>query len=94
MGASKSKYYYDYTRNMSEEKKINTCNCERKLSVCNCLYSEEVQDKIEEFKKEGSKSNSIVDTDAFFDAWLESLEEQEQPTCNIENQEDCENCGS
>lgn len=94
MGANKSKYYYDYTRNMSEEKKINECNCERKLSVCNCLYSEEVQDKIEEFKKEESKSNSIEDTDAFFDAWTKSLEEQEQPTCNIENQEDCENCGS
>tara|TARA_B110000003_G_scaffold137573_1_gene139323 strand:+ start:8583 stop:8738 length:156 start_codon:yes stop_codon:yes gene_type:complete len=29
-----------------------------------------------------------------FDAWLEVLEEEEQPTCNIENQEDCENCGS
>jgi hypothetical protein len=28
-----------------------------------------------------------------FDAWLEVLEE-EQLTCNIENQEDCENCGS
>ena len=30
----------------------------------------------------------------FFDAWCKSLEELEQPTCNIENQEDCENCGS
>tara|TARA_B110000908_G_scaffold15370_1_gene17514 strand:+ start:344 stop:619 length:276 start_codon:yes stop_codon:yes gene_type:complete len=31
---------------------------------------------------------------AGFDNWLDELEEQEQPTCNIENQEDCENCGS
>lgn len=30
----------------------------------------------------------------FLDAWIESLENMEQPTCNIENQEDCENCGS
>lgn len=29
-----------------------------------------------------------------FDAWLEDMEEQEQPTCNIDNQEGCENCGS
>lgn len=29
-----------------------------------------------------------------FDAWLDVLEQEEQPTCNIENQEDCENCGS
>tara|TARA_R110001599_G_scaffold298873_3_gene503699 strand:- start:900 stop:1046 length:147 start_codon:yes stop_codon:yes gene_type:complete len=29
-----------------------------------------------------------------FDAWIEVLEEEEQPTCNIENQEDCDNCGS
>lgn len=29
-----------------------------------------------------------------FDAWLDDMEEKEQPTCNIENQEDCENCGS
>ena len=29
-----------------------------------------------------------------FDAWIDDMEEQEQPTCNIENQEDCENCGS
>jgi len=94
MGANKSEYYYDYTRNMSEEKKIINCDCERNLTACTCLYSESVQDKIEEFKKEESKSNSIEDTDAFFDAWTKSLEEMEQPACNIENQEDCENCGS
>jgi hypothetical protein len=29
-----------------------------------------------------------------FDAWINVLEEEEQPTCDIENQEDCENCGS
>jgi ABC-type multidrug transport system fused ATPase/permease subunit len=26
--------------------------------------------------------------------WLEQLEEAKQPTCNIENPEDCEACGS
>ena len=29
-----------------------------------------------------------------FDAWINVLEEAEQHTCDIENQEDCENCGS
>jgi hypothetical protein len=29
-----------------------------------------------------------------FSGWLNDLEGQDQPTCNIENQEDCEACGS
>lgn len=29
-----------------------------------------------------------------FDNWLNDLEKQPQPTCNIENPEDCEACGS
>jgi hypothetical protein len=29
-----------------------------------------------------------------FDSWLNELEEARQPTCNIENPEDCEACGS
>jgi hypothetical protein len=29
-----------------------------------------------------------------FEDWLEQLEEAKQPTCNIENPEDCEACGS
>jgi hypothetical protein len=29
-----------------------------------------------------------------FEDWLEELEEAKQPTCNIENPEDCEACGS
>jgi len=36
----------------------------------------------------------ILKSRAGFNNWLDELEEQEQPTCNIENQEDCENCGS
>jgi hypothetical protein len=33
-------------------------------------------------------------SDNNFDNWLNELEEQEQPTCNIDNPEDCEACGS
>ena len=29
-----------------------------------------------------------------FEEWVNELEESEQPTCNIENPEDCEACGS
>lgn len=29
-----------------------------------------------------------------FAGWLEELEEAPQPTCNIDNPEDCEACGS
>ena len=29
-----------------------------------------------------------------FGSWLNELEEAPQPTCNIDNPEDCEACGS
>jgi hypothetical protein len=29
-----------------------------------------------------------------FGGWLEELEKAPQPTCNIDNPEDCEACGS
>jgi hypothetical protein len=29
-----------------------------------------------------------------FEDWLEELEEAKQPSCNIDNPEDCEACGS
>lgn len=29
-----------------------------------------------------------------FSDWVGQLEEAEQPVCNIENQDDCEACGS
>tara|TARA_R100000900_G_scaffold5882_1_gene6277 strand:- start:1051 stop:1224 length:174 start_codon:yes stop_codon:yes gene_type:complete len=55
------------------------CNCDKNLQECKC---ENLNETAETVVKNG------------FDAWLEVLEEEEQPTCNIENQEDCENCGS
>ena len=42
-----------------------------------------------EKKEEEKKENKIG-----FDAWIVDMEEQEQPTCNVDNPEDCENCGS
>lgn len=41
-----------------------------------------------EISKEKLKKNNS------FDNWLNDLEEQQQPTCNIDNPEDCEACGS
>lgn len=29
-----------------------------------------------------------------FESYTTDLEEKEQPTCNVDNPEDCENCGS
>tara|TARA_B110000902_G_C14245033_1_gene563947 strand:+ start:512 stop:664 length:153 start_codon:yes stop_codon:yes gene_type:complete len=29
-----------------------------------------------------------------WDSWLDALEGQDQPTCNIEDKDDCEACGS
>jgi hypothetical protein len=33
-------------------------------------------------------------SDNDFSNWLNELEEQPQPTCNLDNPEDCEACGS
>ena len=55
---------------------------------CNC----EDKDKC----KKGCETAKTAETAEHigFDAWIDDMEEQEQPTCNIDNQEDCENCGS
>jgi len=29
-----------------------------------------------------------------WDSWIVDLQEKDQPACDIDNQEDCENCGS
>lgn len=38
-------------------------------------------------------SQDINNEDAFSD-WVNKLEKEVQPTCNIDNPEDCEACGS
>ena len=40
------------------------------------------------------ENNLVEESGGDFDDWASNLEEAEQPTCNIENPEDCENCGS
>jgi hypothetical protein len=59
------------------------CNCNKNLQECKCEKA--VETAAETAETVGLKG---------FDAWINVLEEEEQPTCNIENQEDCENCGS
>lgn len=58
------------------------CNCNKNLHECKCQKAVETAETAESAESNG------------FDAWISVLEEEEQPTCNIENQEDCENCGS
>lgn len=74
----RSKYYYDYTRNMSVEQELNFCkkeNCDK--SKCNCANSTLTQEV----------------ADAFED-WMIDLTNKEQPeSCDIDDA-DCENCGS
>lgn len=93
---NKSKYYYDYTRNMNDDKKTVTCNCSRNLKACTCLYSEAVQSKLDDWIQTRSDmmSESEKKDEEFFDNWTKSLEDMEQPKCDIDNPDDCENCGS
>tara|TARA_B110000858_G_scaffold190297_1_gene238079 strand:- start:392 stop:790 length:399 start_codon:yes stop_codon:yes gene_type:complete len=132
MAANKSKYYYDYTRNMSyEEIKKTECNNMKDCSKTAEQFQESLNEwdtifdpaEKPEYSQEQlirfaelfldyklsnrkdcvcvSNCNENKDectcqrkSDAFFETWTKSLEEQEQPKCDIENQEDCENCGS
>ena len=40
------------------------------------------------------KVTAEVTAENGFDAWINVLEEEEQPTCNMDSPEDCEACGS
>ena len=60
--------------------------CDMKDCACAKMFSKQTWsdsvDKLNENKTTG------------FDSWLNELEDGDQPTCNVENPEDCENCGS
>jgi len=38
--------------------------------------------------------DDFSDLENAFGDWVNELEKQDQPTCNIDNPEDCEACGS
>lgn len=40
------------------------------------------------------KIEKMENNTSSFDNWLNDLEDAKQPTCNIDNPEDCEACGS
>lgn len=84
----KSKYYYDYTRNMADEKKLVDCNCNRVLKTCICLMSENFENRSDV----SSPDQEMSKLD--FEAYCESLKRLEVDNCNLDNPEDCENCGS
>jgi hypothetical protein len=82
-----SKYYYDYTRNMSIEQIKKHCgrpNCIKENCLC------EPGPSLDSWRASIKKEIESIG----FDAWIEDMEESEQPACNMDNPEDCENCGS
>ncbi len=72
------------------------CNCEKGLTACICLVAENVAETVETAEIiEAEVISTGIDTVLNdFSSWINDLETDEQPTCNIENPEDCENCGS
>jgi hypothetical protein len=40
------------------------------------------------------KIEKMENNTSSFDNWLNDLEDAKQPTCNIDNPDDCEACGS
>jgi hypothetical protein len=40
------------------------------------------------------KQDDFSDMEGAFGDWVNELEKQKQPTCNIDNPDDCEACGS
>ncbi len=83
-----SKYYYDYTRNMSDNKQLEICNCEKELSTCICVKQENPSFDTVKWKESVKNVNKES-----FDTWLTDMEESAQPECSIDNPT-CENCGS
>ena len=88
MSYKKSKYYYDYTRNMSENKQLKICNCDKEMSTCICVKEKKPRFSTSKWKESVRKLKKNS-----FDSWVKDLQEEEQPQCSIDNP-DCENCGS
>ena len=86
--SKKSKYYYDYTRNMSDEQIKYKCGkpvCNEEICDCKEFQPINIKTWRESLKKHNTQE---------FDNWVSDISEGNQPTCNIERNEDCENCGS
>lgn len=84
-----SRYYYDYTRNMSHEDSKAHCgrpNCIKEECVCMTGMETLKGTKIVSYREKQENEN--------WTTWVGEMEDQDQPACNIDNQEDCENCGS
>ncbi len=47
-------------------------------------------------KQEKTKEETIAEQQAreTWDSWIVDLEDKEQPSCNIDNPDDCDSCGS
>lgn len=75
---TKSKYYYDYTRNAGDEKNNSDCSCERKLKECLCLYSEAVQKRLKEWVETRTAQLSdceMCDERVTFEIWSENIQD-------------------
>ena len=60
--------------------------CDMKDCTCAKMFSKQTwSDSVDKLNKNKTTG---------FDSWLNELEDGDQPTCNVENPEDCENCGS
>tara|TARA_B100000900_G_C20538618_1_gene699413 strand:- start:1036 stop:1209 length:174 start_codon:yes stop_codon:yes gene_type:complete len=55
---------------------------------CDCTNKEECQKDCEAVETAETAEH------IGFDCWIEDMEEQEKSNCNVDNKEDCENCGS
>jgi hypothetical protein len=61
--------------------------CDMKDCACAKMFSKQTWSDSVDKLNENNKTTA-------FDSWLNELEDGDQPTCNVENPEDCENCGS
>jgi hypothetical protein len=76
----RSKHYYDYTRNMTHEQELEYMENHCGRDCCK--------------KSKCCCAKNLAQLDIGMDVWIDELEKEEQPTCNVENPEDCEGCGS
>ena len=76
------------------ENSKESCSCGKNLRQCNCKSKSVETLKAVRYLQEVSVNTLEQKPKNGFDAWVQVLEEEEQPVaCSVDNP-DCENCGS
>ena len=92
-----NKFYLNFSKKIfcySNEIKNFPSDLKEKIVLIKPLVRKEFYEKNHCGKPNCDSESCLCEKHLGFDSWIEELEQSEQVACNIENQEDCDNCGS